>query len=148
MSRSRSSTFLNSAPSCSESPSGDGAAPAVAWPYRPQLPAQPRRARHYHDLNRDAQRINRWKGRVVALMSELVPWHNPIRHEIREGDLEDALERAIEDVVTRMTPRPDEDEDDAPSVLTDDVALAVGGKIVVLIKYSTVGPVVYRFDRG
>jgi hypothetical protein len=156
MSDSGPSVSPNSAPSrpaLVPAPPDKWAAPSFAIPYRSLVPKRARRVGDYHQINLRVRRINRWKSGIAGWIPQLDRKHHPIRHDIAGGNLEDALERAIDDVCARMTPLSAAEIQDyhkvgrmLPSLLCDDVALAVGGKIVAVIRALPTGPVVYRFD--
>jgi hypothetical protein len=105
----------------------------------------------YHARRLHARKVNRWKGRFEGLMHELERRHHPIRHDVRDGDIQEALDVAIQDVCLRMTPlSPQEarlpgNERYTTPPLQDDVALALGGRIYGVVRWTPDGPRVHKF---
>jgi hypothetical protein len=87
----------------------------------------------------------------VALMPELRHTHHLNGHEIDGINIAEALELAIDDVCRRMRPLSVEEKQDPANQdywlppLTDDLALAVGGRIAAVVFASPDGPEVVRF---
>jgi hypothetical protein len=77
--------------------------------------------------------------------------HGPIAHEVDGRNIAEALELAIEDVCRRMQPLSPTERQDPKNEgywlppLTDDVALAVGGRIAAVVFASPDGPEVIRY---
>jgi hypothetical protein len=98
-----------------------------------------------------ARQVTRWKSRVVALIPELDPQHHPIRHDINDGDIQETLDVAIQDICLRMTPLSPQERQNpgnrayTHAPLADDVALACGGRILAVVFATATGPVVHRF---
>jgi hypothetical protein len=93
----------------------------------------------YRRLNALARKINRRKTCIEARIPGPERRYHTIRHDIADGNLEDALERAIEDVCARMMLQ-------VPALLSEDVALTVAGRIVAVVRALPEGPKVYRFE--
>jgi hypothetical protein len=93
----------------------------------------------YRRLNALARKINRRKTCIEARIPGPERRYHTIRHDIADGDLEDALQRAIGEVCVRMILQ-------VPTPLVDDVALTVAGKIVAVVRAFPEGPKVYLFD--
>jgi hypothetical protein len=122
---------------------GTGTPPSAQAPPRV---SRPERLRQYEQRNRRIRAVNRWRSEVVALIPELRRTHQPIQGR----NIAEALEVAIEDVCQRMSPlSPQEMQDpgnEAYSLprLTDDVVLAVDGRIAAIVFASPDGPEVMR----
>jgi hypothetical protein len=115
------------------------------WASRPVLASQRR------ERSRRARQKTRWQTRIEAVTQDLHCIRVANRHDLEDGDLDGALEAALEENVLNQTPLSAEETQlignrgYAISSRPKDVALFWRGKLVAAVLSTPDGPVVHRF---
>ncbi len=103
-----------------------------------------------HSRSQTARRRTRWQTRIEAIVQGLHGVQVLSRHDIEDGNVEEALDAAIEGVRLKMTPMSARSSRTRPtrrtpgSCSTDDVLLCRAGRLLAVVSAATRGIVVHR----
>jgi hypothetical protein len=134
------SAFSSTAPPATAT-SAPGGTPTLS---RPLLESR------LHSRSCRARRRTRWQTRIEAIVQGLHGVQVLSRHDIEDGNVEEALDAAIEWARLKMMPLSEQELRDPGNkaysriLLTDDVLLCRAGRLLAVVSAATRGKVVQR----
>jgi hypothetical protein len=130
-------------------PVAAAATPAPVGP--PPMLSRPLLASRWSDRSRRARQRTRFKTRVEAMVQDLHGVRVLTRHDIDDGNLQEALDAAIDQARLAMTPLSEAELRNPGNrnfsflPIAHDIVLASAGKVLAIVFATADGPRVHRF---